>query len=341
MKKLMILLVLLLAFQGVVFGQGDSEKKVVLTYAHVVMPETTLNKAALKFKEIVERESNGSMVVEVHPASALGTNREVIEGLQNGTIAITTPAIAPVSQFTDATALFDLPFLFSEQKYAQEIMRGDIGKAILEELKDVGMTGLGYFTQGFRHTTNSRNPIYKVNDLEGLKVRTMENPAHIAMFNGLGASAVPMSFSEVFTALQQKTIDGQENPYENIKLSGFAEVQMYISETGHIYDPCPFLISTAVWNSLTSEQQEIVQNAVNEARDYQLVELDKAEAAIKAELQVNNTVIEADQIDRKAMMMASIPVYERFLEKARPERVKKALEIQGEYGKDLIKALGL
>ena len=343
MKKLLFFTLALFLISGMVFAGGGQEKggKKVLTLGHVVMPETTLNQAALKFKEIVEKESGGSIVVEVHPAAALGSNREVIEGLQSGTIALTAPSIAPVSQFTDATALFDLPFLFSTQDYAQKIMQGEIGKAILADLDSAGLKGLCYWTQGYRHVTNSRNPIIKVADLKGLKVRTMQNPAHIDLFNTMGASATPMAFSEVFTALQQKTIDGQENPYENIKLSGFAEVQQYICETGHIYDPIVLMISKAVWDTLTADEQKIVQKAAEEARDYQLEILAVAEKNIKDSFKGTNTIIEASEIDRKEMMMATVPVYKKYLKKAKPERVKAVLDMQGDYGKDLIEALGL
>ena len=343
MKKSLFLALALFLMTGMVFAGGGQEKggKKVLTLGHVVMPETTLNQAALKFKEIVEKESGGSIIVEVHPAAALGSNREVIEGLQSGTIALTAPSIAPVSQFTDATALFDLPFLFSTQDYAQKVMQGEIGKSILAELDSAGLKGLCYWTQGYRHVTNSRNPIKKVVDLKGLKVRTMQNPAHIDLFNTMGASATPMAFSEVFTALQQKTIDGQENPYENIKLSGFAEVQQYICETGHIYDPIVLMISKAVWDTLTDSEQEIVQKAAEEARDYQLAILAAAETKIKDSFKGTNTIIEASEIDMKEMMMATVPVYKKYLDKAKPERVKAVLEMQDDYGKDLIEALGL
>lgn len=340
MKKYNVLLILSVLFVLCAFSL--SANAVTLTYSHVVMPETSLNKAALKFEAIVEKETNGEVQVEVYPSAALGGNREVLEGLQMGTIAMTSPAMAPLAQFTDATVLFDLPYLFSNAEVAQKVLQGEIGQSILKDLESAGFKGLVYFTQGYRHVTNSVRAIKAPEDFKNLKIRNMQNPVHMAHFKAMGASPIPMAFSEVFTALQQKTIDGQENPYENNKLMAFTEVQKYISETGHLYDPVPLLISMPIWESLSAEHQAIIQKAAIEARDYQLNILHVLENNIKTDLEKagKNVIVLAKDIDKKACLKASLPVYEEYGEKAGWDRIVEILNMQGEYGQEMIKLLG-
>ncbi|KKM09118.1 hypothetical protein SY88_20460 [Clostridiales bacterium PH28_bin88] len=309
-------------------GSAPEAKPVTLRLGHVVQEKTALHKGALKLAEEVKAKSNGQIIIEVYPASALGGNRELIESVQSGAVDMALPAMAILSGFTNnKTAIFDLPYLWKNESAAEKVLDGPIGQSIFDEVKKSGILGLAYWTQGWRHVTNDKKPIRKPEDLKGMKIRTMENPLHMAHFNTLGASAVPMAFSEVYTSLQQKVIDGQENPYVNIVSMGFYEVQRYITETGHIYDPVPLLMSEITWKKLSPEQQKIIADTVKEITNYER-ELSRQDA-VEYKKQIlatgKNEIIELTPEERQAFRDAAQPVYDSFQDK---ELLQKVLDAQ-------------
>ena len=193
----------------------------------------------LRFKELIEAKSGGRIAVDVFHSSQLGSERDLIEGLQLGTVQMTLISTAPLSGFTSDFLVFDLPFIFSSVKAARDCVDSEIGQKMLDQLASQGITGLCFFENGFRSITNSRRPIQTPADLDGIKIRTMENPIHMATFRTMKADPTPMAFGELFTALQQKTIDAQENPLAIVDTSKFYEVQDYLSLTEHFYSPAP------------------------------------------------------------------------------------------------------
>ena len=165
--------------------------------------------------------------------------------------------------------ILDFPFAFANERQADAVLDGPVGKKLMDKLPEKGLIGLGYMEQGYRSITNSKRPVTKLEDIQGLKIRTILNPLYIDMLNALGANAVPMPFPELYVALESKAVDGQENPYATAEASKFYEVQKYMSATKHIYNPQMMLVSKKFWDQLSADEKQILEAAALEARDYQ------------------------------------------------------------------------
>jgi TRAP-type transport system periplasmic protein len=166
-------------------------------------------------------------------------------------------------------ALWDTPFLFNNAKEADAVLDGPIGTKVMNKLQDKGLVGLAYWENGFRNLTNSKRPVTKVEDLEGIKLRVMQNNVYLDSFKTLGANAVPLPFSELFSALETKTVDGQENPYNTILSSKFYEVQKYLTVSNHVYSPWIVLVSKKWWDGLSKDEQKILSDAAKASRDFE------------------------------------------------------------------------
>ena len=228
----------------------------------------------LKVAELVSEKTNGAVTLDVFGNSQLGSERDLIEGLQLGSVQMTCVSTAPLSGFTDMFLVFDLPFIFETTEIARAVLDSEVGDEILASVEAQGLVGLAWFENGFRNVTNSKHPINLPEDLKGIKIRTMENPMHMAAFSVMGADPTPMAMGEVFTALQQGTIDGQENPVPIIETNKFDEVQKYIAMTGHLYSPTPVFIAQDYFDALPAEYQEAVKAAAVEAAPYQREQID-------------------------------------------------------------------
>ncbi|WP_017437286.1 TRAP transporter substrate-binding protein [Saccharococcus caldoxylosilyticus] len=267
----------------------------------------------LKFKEIVEKKSGGKLKVQTYFSATLGDDLKMTEALQSGTQEITIPSTSPLVGIVKEFGIFDFPFLFNTAEEADAILDGPIGKKLLEKLSEHRLIGLAYWENGFRNVTNSKHPINTIDDFKGLKLRTMQNQVHIDAFKKLGANPTPMAFSEVFTALESKTVDGQENPLATIKSNKYYEVQDYLSLTKHVYTPFVFLVSKKFWDSLSPEEQKILQDAAVEAGKYQR-ELSRQEDK-KALEELKKTGIKINEVsdgERKKMEEAIKPVIDKY-----------------------------
>ena len=185
------------------------------------------------------------MDVQLFASATLGNERDMIEGISLGTLEMCLSSTGPLPNFSKEFQVFDLPFIITDKERAYEVMDGEIGKEILSSLESINIKALGFWENGFRHISNSKKEIVKPEDMAGIKIRTMENPIHMATFQLLGAMPTPMAFSELFTALQQGTIDGQENPLVIFDTNKFSEAQDYLSLTGHVYSPSVMMISNS------------------------------------------------------------------------------------------------
>lgn len=243
---------------------SSSDGTITLRLAHVVADESSLDQGMDYLAQLVEEKSDGAIKIEIYPNSSLGDNSALAEQLQFGSLEMAVPSIAAVSGFCEGTAIFDMPFLFKNNDAAEEALDGELGDYVSASLEESGFHVLGYFTQGLRYLTCNVE-VHEPSDVAGLKIRTMDSAYHMMCWNAYGASATPMAFSEVYTALQQGTIDAQENPYTNIVTSRFYEVQKYVVETGHIYDVCPLMFSKTLWDKLTADQQALIEECVAEA----------------------------------------------------------------------------
>lgn len=240
------------ACAGAIAAHAQTEIKI----GYALAENSHYGAGAKAWAATVEEATNGKFKFRQFPSSALGGEREVVEGLQLGTIEATIVSTGTLSNFVPAVGATDIPFLFRDLKHARDVLDGPIGQAVLKDFDDRGMVALGWGEQGFRHITNNKHPINTPADLAGLKLRTMENPVHITAFETLGAAPTPMAWPEVIGALQQGTIDGQENPLSVIVSAKLNEVQKYLTLTGHVYSPAMLLVSKSFYDDLSDAEKQ-------------------------------------------------------------------------------------
>ena len=269
------------------------------------------NLGLVKMSELVAEKTNGAVTLDVFGNSQLGNERDLLEGLQLGSLQVTCVSTAPLAGFTDSFLVFDLPFIFETTEQARAVMDSEVGTEILNSVEDQGMKGLAWFENGFRNVTNSKLPITVPDDLKGIKIRTMENPMHMEAFRVMGADPTPMAMGDVFTALQQGTIDAQENPIPIIETNKFGEVQHYLSMTGHLFSPAPVFISTDYFNSLPAEYQTAVQEAATEAVPYQREQIDEQNVTGLESLQAAG--MEVNEPEKEPFKDATKVIYDEYV----------------------------
>ena len=280
-----------------------------------------------KFKELVEKESNGRITVELFGDGQLGNDKSMMEALQMGTLDMTMPSSSPVSEFTKAFLAFDLPFLFTTPEQADKVLDGASGQDILKTLDTVNIMGLCYFENGFRNVTNSKHAVKSVTDLSGLKIRTMQNPIHLETFKLWGANPQPMAFNEVFTALEQKTLDGQENPNTLIFDAGFYEAQKYLTISRHFYTPYVLMISRKTWDKLSPEDQKLIQKCADEAKVFQRETNRRLDAEYLQKIKDHGLTVNTLSPEETAKMKeAAQPVYDKFSGDIGKERLDAILK---------------
>lgn len=221
------------------------------------------------FADEVGKLSDGKMKVKTYGNGSLGSDEQMQNALIGGSQEITFVSTAPLAGMVKGFGVFDLPFLFDNEKVADAVLDGPAGQKLLDALPAKGLIGLLYWENGFRNITNSRHPISKMEDIKGIKLRVMQNEVALAVFNGLGANAIPMPFTELFTALETKTVDGQENPLSTIKTSKFYEVQPNLTISNHVYTPFVLLASKRWWDGLTADEQGVIKQAAKTSQAYQ------------------------------------------------------------------------
>ena len=224
---------------------------------------------AKKFADLVDAKSGGKMKVKIYAGGTLGGEQQVASAMQGGTVEASSMAPAQLVGMVKEFVVLDFPFAFANEREADFVLDGPVGKKLMDKLPEKGLIGLGYMEQGYRSITNSKRPITKLEDIQGLKIRTILNPLYIDMLNALGANAVPMPFPELYTALETKAVDGQENPYATAEASKFYEVQKYFSNTRHIYNSQMMMVSKKFWDQLSADEKKILQDSSNEASAYQ------------------------------------------------------------------------
>jgi len=278
LKKALGIVCCLLLVSSVVFASGAGDRsaptasgggKVELKVGITLAMDSHYAMGLKEFKRLLESYSNGSITLEIFPDSLLGGERDLLEGVSIGTIPMALISTGPIPNFFPDFAVLDLPYLFPTPEIAYKVLDGEIGQSMMDKLPSKGIIGLGFWENGFRHVTNNRREIKVPSDLNGLKIRTMENDIHMNTYRRYGASPTPMAMGEVFMALQQGVVDGQENPAINILTSRLNEVQKYMSLTGNFYSPSVLLMNKGIFDRMTNEQQNIVLKAAKEARDYE------------------------------------------------------------------------
>ena len=262
---------------------------------------------ARKFAELAAQKSQGRIRIAVFSAGQLGSDQQMQGALRDGTQQFTVPSTATLANLDKAFGIIGLPFAFGSETQADAVLDGPFGQALLQRLPAVGMQGLAFWENGFRHLTNSRRPVLRLEDIQGLKVRTMQSALYIDMFNGLGANAVPMAVTELFTALETRAVDGQENPYTVVHAQKFYDVQKHLSITGHAYDALVLVASAKFWNGLAASDQALLREAAREATLYQRQTSRDLNARLREDLR------------RQGMQISDIPPQER-------QRMRTALQ---------------
>jgi tripartite ATP-independent transporter DctP family solute receptor len=252
-----------------------------------------------KFAELVKQYTNGRVQVTVYHGGMLGSDDKMLQSVQSGTQDMYYGALSAAAGKVPATQIFDLPFLFNDVKEVERVFFSPYGQKLLDRLVEpIGMVGLAWGQAGFRELTNSRRPINKAEDIAGLKIRVMQNQVALDTWKTLGANALPMTITEVFTGLETGALDGQENPYILIHANKYYEVQKYGTTTNHVYTPCTIVISKKSWDKLSAEDQAAVRKAAVEAMRYLFKLIDEANKDVVAKLEAGgmkvNTLPEAE-----------------------------------------------
>lgn len=226
-------------------------------------------KGLQKLQDLLEEYSNGEMTVDIYPNSQLGNERDMMENVGMGIQAMALISTGPIPNFIPDFAVLDLPYIFETPEEAYEVLDGKIGRDLLEQLSNQNIIGVNFWENGFRNVTNDKKEILKPSDIKNMKIRTMENNIHIATYKEIGATPTPISWGEIFSALQQGTVDGQENPLAIIETAKVYEVQKYVSLIEMFYSPCVLMINKDIYNELTKDQQIIFNKAAEEAKVWQ------------------------------------------------------------------------
>jgi len=263
------------------------------------------------FAAEVAKRTDGRIQIMNFYAGALGGEREALEAVQLGTQELTLTSSGPIPNFVPETRILDVPFLFRDYHHARTVLDGEIGLALLAKFEPKGIKALGWCDNGFRHMTNNRRAIHTPADLKGLKLRTMENPIHIQAYKAFGVTATPMSFTELFTAMQQGTVDGQENPLSVIYSSKFDQVQKHLSLTGHAFSPCVLVINKQLWDGLPEADQQALQAAARAGIAANRARVDQDEREVIAILRQNGMEV-VENIDQSLFLGALSEVYKTF-----------------------------
>jgi tripartite ATP-independent transporter DctP family solute receptor len=288
-----------------------------------------------KFVELVTEKSGGKITVKLFPGGVLGGDVQTVSALQGGVIEMTVLNAGILAGNVKQFGAVDLPFLFNSGEEADKVMDGPFGTSLIDLLPDTGLVGLAYWELGFRNLTNNRHPVTKLEDIKGLKIRTIQSPIPIELFNSLGANAVPLPYTELYTALETGTVDGQENPAANILNAKFYEVQKYMTVTRHQYNPQIVLISKKFWDGLNDEEKAVLQTAATEARDYQREVSREVDAKAIADIKATGMeVTELAPEETEKLRAAVKPMIEKFSAEIGSETVSALFkELEAARGK--------
>jgi tripartite ATP-independent transporter DctP family solute receptor len=306
-----IVLLMALALCLILGGLGTAAAKTTLKLATVTPSHHAYNDGAREFARLVGEATKGEVVVKVYPGGQLGKGeRELLEGMQVGTIDAAIISTGPVSNFSPDMGVLDLPFLFVDNANVDAALDGPVGRQLMDGLESAGLKGLAFMENGFRNFTNSAQPLKQPTDFKGLKLRTMENPVHLASVRQLGAQATPMSWGEVYTSLQTGVIDGQENPVAIIHANKMSEVQKYLTMSGHFYSPAPLVMSLKKFKKLKPEFQSIFLDAAIKAAAFERKVIRDNEVKMLEDLK--SWGMQVETVEKSVFVEAMKPVYDKF-----------------------------
>jgi tripartite ATP-independent transporter DctP family solute receptor len=281
-----------------------------LTLGHGAAPGNPRHEAAVKFAEIVKAKSAGRLEVQVAPSAQLGDDAAMVTALRTGALDMSANSQGAVANAVPEYAAFGMPFLFASAAQAFKVLDGPLGKELGDKSAEKGMVVLGYWDNGIRQMTNSKRPIAKVDDMKGLKMRTPPDAVLVDIMQALGADAQQIKFSELYVALQQGVVDGQENPLANIHASKLYEVQKHLALTNHQFQMTPFLMSKRSWDKLSADDRKAVQEAATEATTLQRKLSADADAKLLADLKAQG--VQVTTVDKGAFAKATEKVTDKW-----------------------------
>jgi len=319
------------AASGSAGSTSASGDKKVIKVSFGLAAQSAEAAGAAKFEELIEAKYP-EFDVQCYSDAQLGDDTTATQNVAMGNLECVITSTSPLTGMCKDLEVFDLPFLFPNYDAADAVLNGEIGDAIAAKLQSNGLRNLAWFENGFRDLTNSKLDVHAPADVKGLKIRTMENPIHLAIWKALGAAPTPMAFSEVFTALQQGAIDGQENPISTIYLNKFYEVNKYVTLTHHVYSPKNFLMNEALFESLTKEQQDyFLQSAQEAAKVNKEQNRQQCTDYIKNLTDAGATVTELTTDEHNAFVDATSSVYDQFSSEIGADLIKQVQDVCSQY----------
>ncbi|MCL6611682.1 MAG: DctP family TRAP transporter solute-binding subunit [Peptococcaceae bacterium] len=319
MRKIGLAALVILTALSVLAGcaqkkESPAPEKIVIKLGHVEAEDRSTHKACLEFEKYVEEQSKGRVDVQIFANGQLGGDRQMTEGVALGTIQMTLPATSVFTAYNKKFGILDMPFIFKNEQAGFKALDGELGEMLNKLLLEKGIYCFGYNYNGARNISNNVRPIHEPKDLKGVKMRTMESPVYIDLFKYLGANPTPMSFGEVYTALQQGTVDGQENAASLVYATKFHEVQKYYSLTGHTHSFLGVIINDKFYKGLPADIQKIVADGARKYLiDYQR-ELETKDNSKYIEMlkQAGMQVNEITPENHEKFVAALKPMYEKY-----------------------------
>lgn len=296
---------------------------VKLSLGHGAAPDNPRHIASLKFAEIVKAKTNGQVEVTVSPSGQLGTDPALITAVRSGAVDITANSQGAFANVVPEYAAFGMPFLFADSPSAWKVMDGPVGKELADKTAEKGMVVLGYWDNGIRHMSNSKRPLNTPEDMKGLKMRTPPDAVTVDIMNAVGAQAQQIAFTELYVALQQGVVDGQENPLVNIRSAKLYEVNKFISLTGHKYEMTPFVMNKRSFDGLSEANKKAVMEAAAEATKLQRNLAQDADNKLEAELKSLGAVI--NRSNKAAFEKATANVDDKWMASPIGAYVKKVI----------------
>ena len=300
-----------------------NERNIKLSYP--VSQSDPIGMAANKLIEIANQKTQGKFKIKGYSDAQLGNEIQSISSAQGGVIEMTIVSTAGAGGNVKEFGIFDLPFLFNSVEEADALVDGPVGKELLQKLEGKNLVGLCYWDYGFRQVTNSKHPIKKLEDFQGLKIRTLQNRIYIDTFKALGANPLPLPYPETFTALESKAIDGQESAYVVTKSSGFHEAQKYVTETNHVFLPAVVMVSKRFWDRLADDEKQVLNDACSEAQTYHRQVSREMSKEVEKELVAAGLQLDRfDDAEKARLVQATNNVTEKYKEELGKDLVEKA-----------------
>jgi len=304
---------------GLAIAASPAWAQKVLRLSHNAAPGNPKAEASIKFAELVAQKTNGRIKVDVGGSAQYGDDVESLTNMRLGTLAFSANSQGSSSGVVPQFSVVGLPFLFKDLNHAYKVIDGPVGQQLNELAKAKGLVVLAFWDNGIRHTSNNKRPITKPEDLAGIKIRTPPDPITIEIFTALGANPTPLAFSELYIALQQGVVDGQENPLMNINSSKLYEVQKFISLTGHKYETTPLLASKMIWDTISKDDQKAILEAAAEAGKLNRQMSLASDADLRKKLTAAG--VQFNEVDKAPFVAKTKPVYDKWT-KQYPDLVK-------------------